>query len=387
MQLSVLQPNLSKAIGAVARAVSSRTTMPVLGNILMEAKDGQLRLAATNRNLAISCWIDANIQHEGAITIPARLLSEFINSLPPDRVDMDLNTRLQTLRMFCARFDANVKGIDAFEFPLVPTYQPEKQPDVPTVTGVECTVTPDELISMIDKVAFAASQDENRPTLTGIETKFGGGQMAMAATDGYRLSVCSVTADAHAQDAIIVPSRNLAEVARIVTDAISEVTVVVSEQRNQILFSAAGDGLWRRIDVVSELIDARFPDYMATVPKMWNTRITVATSELLKAVRVGLLFARDNANIVRLRVVPEDNLLRISAASGELGNNTSELVAGVEGEGIEIAMNAKYMIDALSQIDTPQVVLEMTQPTRPMVMRMPDNNAFLHVIMPMHPPK
>lgn len=388
MRVSVTQQSLAKALSITTRAVSSRSSMPVLSNVLLEAKDDTLRLAGTNREIGISCWIAATVEDDGAITIPAKLLSEFVNSLPPERIGLELNERTQTLRLSCAKFSANIKGIDHNEFPLLPTYQPETTTEAPTVTGATYMVNPGHLLENINSVVFAASQDENRPTLTGVETTFDDGRLTMAATDGYRLSVR--TCDAITQiekNTVIIPARSLVEVARIAADATGDVTAVISRNRNQVLFSATGKGEWQRVDVVCELIDARFPDYMATVPKSYNTRTIIDTAALQKAVRVALLFARDNNNIVRFQVAPENNMLRLTATSGEVGDNISEIECGVEGESIEIAFNGRYVMDALGAITTPQVIIETTQKTRPGLIRPVGDSDFLMVTMPMHPPK
>lgn len=396
MRFSVQQPSLAKGLSIVARAVSSRTTMPVLSNILLEAKGNQLRLAATNREIGINCWIGAKVEDEGAITIPARLLSEFVNSLPPERIDMDLTVRTQTLRLACARFEANLKGIDAFEFPLIPTVPSDGiDARTPIVDGAQMELTASGLRKMIDQVIFAASTDENRPTLTGVEVSFTTDRLSMAATDGYRLSVrrtpLSQGVD-EGQLTVIVPARSLGEVARISVDADEgqPVRVIVTKERNQALFQLWGKDTIQRVELVSELIDARFPDYSATIPKSYSTRTVIDTASLLKAVRVALLFARDNANIVRLRVNPGTGetvgQVRLTATSAEMGDNVSELDATVEGNDLDIAFDAKYMIDALSRVDGPLVV-ETTTSTRPAALHPVgvEKDEFLYVLMPMNP--
>jgi DNA polymerase-3 subunit beta len=389
MKLTVSQKNLSAALSIVGRAVSGRTTMPVLSNILLDATGDQLRLSATNREIGINCWIAAEVHEDGATTIPARLLAEYVNSLPPERIDMELAVRTQTIHLSCARFEANIKGIDAFEFPLLPTYQPESAlPDSPTVTGDAYAVDAKQVTETIDSVVFAASADESRPTLTGIETTFTDGKLTMAATDGYRLSVrsCDVTMETE-KNTVVIPARSLAEVARIAGSSVGMINVVVSEKRNQILFSATGGGEWQRVDVVSELIGARFPDYRATVPKSANTTTVIPTADLLKAAKVALLFARDNANIIRCQVMFDQQLLRLAAASAEMGNNASELPCAIEGDSIEMALDAKFLIDALSHIDTPKVILQTTQPTRPVMIMAGDGVDGYQLLMPMNPPK
>ena len=404
MRVSCLQENLAKGLSIVGRAVATRSTLPVLGNILIEAKDNELRLAATNLEIGVSCWIGAKIEDEGAITVPARLLSDFVNSLPPEKIEMELAVRTQTLHLRCARYEANMKGLDAADFPIIPTagagHEIEESTEI--LEGTRIELDPGGLRKMIDQVVFAASTDESRPTLTGIEVSFTPARLTMAATDGYRLSVRSVALEQPTVEeamTVIVPARSLGELARISADADEDrqVQVIVTQSRNQALFQIWGKsrarGSFHRVELVSQLIDARFPDYHAIVPKTHTTRTIVETASLLNAVRVSYLFARDNANIIRVAVLPGDEdregQMRLTATSTEMGDNVNELDAMVEGEEVEIAFNARYLIDVLGQIDEPQVVLETTQSTRPGTVRPIGlgEDEFLHVIMPMHPPR
>lgn len=404
MKVSCFQENLAKGLSIVGRAVASRSTLPVLGNILLEAKDNQLRLAATNLEIGVNCWIGARVDDEGAVTVPARLLAEFVNSLPAERIDMELSVRTQTLHLQCARYEANIKGIDAAEFPIIPTVDNGQGPEETAVVleGSTIALETGGLRKMIDQVVFAAATDESRPTLTGVEVAFKGERLAMAATDGYRLSVRSVELDQpFAEDmTVIVPARSLGELGRVISDADDEkpVQVTVTQARNQILFRVWGKGsesrgAFHQVDLVSQLIDARFPDYRAIIPKTHTTRTVVPTDSLLQAVKVAHLFARDNANIVRLGIQPGNGegpgTLQLAAVSNEMGDNVNQLDAMVEGNDLEITFNARYLIDVLSQISEPQVVIETTQPNRPGTIRPVGmgTEEFLHVVMPMHPPK
>ncbi len=400
MRVSCLQENLAKGLSIVGRAVSSRSTLPVLGNILLEARDNQLRLAATNFEISISCWIGARVEDEGSITVPARLLGEFVNSLPPEQIDMELSVRTQTLALRCARYNATMKGIDAADFPIITTVDED---GADAIEGTSMELDGVGLRKMIDQVIFAASRDESRPTLTGVEVSFKDDRLMMAATDGYRLSMRSVLLDGPVSDedlTVIVPAKSLGELSRISADADDDkpVGVLVTQARNQILFRLLGKGNeakggFYRVEMVSQLIDARFPDYTAIIPKSHSTRTVVNTASLLKAVRVAFLFARDNANIIRMAIVPgngdHQGQMRLTAASNEMGDSVNEIDAMVEGEEMEIAFDARFLIDVLSQIDQPQLVLETTQSTRPGAMRPVGmgEEEFLHVVMPMHPPR
>ena len=180
MQVSCLQENLAKGLSIVGRAVASRSTLPVLSNVMLATDNGQLKLSATNLEIGINCWVGAKVIEEGAITVPARLLGEFINSLPPERIDMKLDESTQTLNLRCARFESNIKGIDAQEFPIVPTA---------SIGDVALRLEPSSLKAMIDQVVFAAATNESRPILTGVLVQFNEDNLTMAAADGFRLSV------------------------------------------------------------------------------------------------------------------------------------------------------------------------------------------------------
>ena len=378
MKVSCLQENLAKGLSIVGRAVASRSTLPVLSNVLLATDNGQLRLAATNLEIGINCWVGAKIEEEGAITVPARLLAEFVNSLPPERIDLDLDESTQTLNMKCARIESNIKGIDAQEFPLVPTAQEDETP---------IRLNPEWLRKMIDQVVFAAATDESRPILTGVLVQFDEDRLTMAAADGFRLSVKTASLNrteySGEPSEVIIPARALMELARISADQEEPVEVIITPARKQILFHL------QSIDLVSQLIEGKFPDYNQIIPKGYATRSVLETGNFLKAARVSHLFARDSANIIKLEVVPSgDELMNgritLVATSAELGDNVADLDASIDGDPLEIAFNAKYLMDVLAVIDSPQVILETTAASSPGVIRPIGDDQFTHVIMPMH---
>ena len=377
MKISCLQENLAKGLSTVGRAVAARSTLPVLSNILLETDEGRLRLAATNLEIGISCWIGARVEEEGRITVPARLLTEFVNSLPPAQIDMELAERTQTLNLKCARYEANIKGIDASEFPEVPTAE--------TIGGRNnLHLEADAFRQMIEQSVFAAATDESRPILTGVLAQFHQGGLTLAAADGFRLAVTSadVGVDLDESTKVIIPARALSELVRISDGEEETIELVITPNRNQILFHLGST------DVVSQLIEGNFPDYNQIVPKSHATRTIISTQELLKAVKVAFLFARDAANIVRFNIVPGSELtpgqIVITGTSAEFGDNVGEIDATTEGEGIEIAFNARYMIDALSVVGTAEVALETSTASSPGVLRPVGGSDFLCVIMPMH---
>lgn len=376
MKVSCLQENLAKGLSIIGRAVASRSTLPVLSNVLLVTDNGQLKLSATNLEIGINCWVGANVQEEGSITVPARLLGEFVNSLPPERIDLTLDVETQTLNLHCARFESNIKGIDAQEFPLVPSANQADE---------AIRLDPVSLRTMIDQVVFAAATDESRPILTGVLVQFNDDNLTMAAADGFRLSVKSAIISQNFGEMmeVIIPARALMELSRISGDQEQPISVIVIQDRKQILFHLDG------IDLVSQMIEGKFPDYRQIIPGSYSTRSVIDTSSFLKAARVSHLFARDSAHIVKLEITPSgdefmNGQVTLMATSAELGDNVAEVDASIEGQAIEVAFNAKYLIDVLSVIGSPQVVLETSSSSSPGVLRAVGDEKFTHVIMPMH---
>jgi DNA polymerase-3 subunit beta len=289
-------------------------------------------------------------------------------------VALALNESTQTLHISCARTEANIKGIDAQEFPLVP--EPDREDRMRVETDV--------FKQMITQVAFAAAMDDTRPMLTGVSTKFEESQVLMAATDGFRLSVRSAQIPVSTEEpvSIIVPARALAELARIVADDTEAIYVTLPEGRNQIIFDMDN------IVLVSQLIDGNFPDYSPIIPKKHSTRAVLGTAEFYKACKTAEIFARESSHTARVRIEPGDEITPgyavVAATSTETGDNVAQIDASVNGESIEIAFNVKYMNDVLNVIDTPQVALEMTSPMEPGVLKPVGDNDFMHIIMPMH---
>ncbi len=374
MRVTILQENLAKALATVSRAVASRSTLPVLSNVLLATDNGRLRLSATNLEIGINFWAFAKVEEEGAITIPARLLGEFVNALPPERIDLSLDESTQTLNLKCASYQSNIKGISAEEFPIVPTLGDDQG---------TIQLPPDILRDMISQVVISAATDESRPILTGILAEFRETGLTMAAADGFRLSVKTAPAEYPEATEIIIPARAVTELARLVRETEGPVHMVANPNRKQVIFHMTG------ADLVSQLIEGKFPDYNQIIPKQHVTRTCMETGSLLKAVRLSDLFARDSAHIVRLTITPPADELApgqvvLSASSAELGDNVATVDASVEGEPIEIAFNAHFLIEALSVITSPEVALETSSPSSPGVIRPVGDGDFTYVLMPMH---
>jgi DNA polymerase III subunit beta len=374
MKVSCLQEHLAKGLSIVSRAVASRSTLPVLGNVLIATDQGRLKLAATNLELAVTCWIGAKVDEDGATTVPARVLSDFVNSLPPERIDMELNVKTQTLHLKCARYDANIKGIDATEFPIIPSIG----------DGKKISLEPETLREMIEQVSFAAATDESRPVLTGVVAKFEKDRVTFAAADGFRLSVRHSTLSAPIEQPItvIVPAKALQEVGRVSGDQEDPIEMAVTENKSQVLFKLTN------IEIVSQLIDGVFPDFTRIIPESRSTRTVVNTAELQNAVKASSVFAREAMNTVRVQIAPSGEMgagkMTMTAASAESGDNVGDIDATVDGEAVEIAFNARYLADVLNVLHSPQVAIETSGSSSPGVIKAVNRDDFTHVIMPMH---
>ena len=373
MRLSCLQENLSRGLGVVGRAVATRTTLPITNNVLLATDQSRLKLAATNLEMAISCWIGAKVEEEGAITVPARLLTEFISSLPSDRVDISLFPRTKTLGLKCARFEARISGVDAKDFPPIPKVE----------EGITTKVEVEALRQGISQVVFAAATEESRPVLTGVDAEFDGDLLTLAAADGFRLAVYRLPlATPVTQKAeVIIPARTLAELNRLAADQEEAVEITVNPGKSQALFRL------KNIELVSQLIEGTFPQYAQLIPQSYNTRVVIDVAEFLRATKTASIFARDGSGIVRLLITPGSEVtsgrLTVSARSEEVGDDVGDIDAIVEGEEAKIAFNGKYLTDVLSVLHESQVALETTNPSSPGVIRPVGVDNYVHVIMPM----
>ena len=373
MQLFCLQENLSRGLSIVGRAVATRTTLPITQDVLLSTDQSRLKLAATNLEIAISTWIGAQIEEEGSITIPARLLSEFVNSLPAERIDMNLIAQPKGLELKCARFEAHINGHDAEDFPPIPTVE----------SGVIGKIKPEVLKEAITHVAFAAATEDSRPVLTGIKVEISGQDFTFAAADGFRLAVYKgKLAEPMSGDVnFIIPARTLQEVNRLIGNLEDPVEFTVTPSKSQALFRLDN------VEIVSQLIQGTFPNYSQLIPQSYETRVIVDLEEFSRATRTASIFARDGSGIVRLQVAEETNGssggLLISSRAEELGDNEGKIDAKVEGQQAKIAFNSKYLTEVLEVLGKGEVALETTTPSSPGVLKPLNNEGYVHVVMPM----
>jgi DNA polymerase III subunit beta len=337
---------------------------------------GRLKLSATNLEIGINCWVDAQIHEEGTITVPAKLLTDFVSSLPQAPVDIAIAEDSTTMNIKSLGSNANIKGMDASEFPLIPNAEDGEPPVMLDAVLLK---------EMIAEVAFAAADDDSRPVLTGVLVQVGDEKITFAAADAFRLAVrvAALPGDDHPRGDILIPARTLTELARILPSE-GSVEMIVTPNRSQVLFHT------QNLDLVSRLIDGTFPNFRQIIPKEHSTRAVVETKQFAEAIKRAALFARDSSNITRVKINPGENdglepgSITVEATAEDLGDNTSTINAAVDGAELQIIFNVKYLADVLAIIGTPEVALEANATTKPGVIRPVGADDYTYVIMPMH---
>jgi DNA polymerase-3 subunit beta len=381
MRISCAQEQLSRGLAVVGRAVGGRTTLPVLNNVLLASDGERLKLSATNLEIGITTWVPGTVEGEGQLTVPARLLADFVNSLPAGQsVLLDANPRTHTLHLECARYNANIKGIDPEEFPPIPAAD-----DRPTIK------VPARLLKeMINQVAFSAARDESRPVLAGVNLRLDETRLVLSAADGFRLAKREAALEQGYPEKldIIIPARALTELARLLDDGDEDVEVTVTPNRSQAVCRVRATG--GEVILVSRLLEGQFPDLERVIPKTYTTKVNLKRAEFITATRIAALFARDAANVVKLEVTPGEEggltpgSVKLSANALEVGDNEGEVDAAVEGEGTYISFSSEYLADVLGVLTSDEIAVQITGPLSPAVVRGVDQPDYTHVIMPMH---
>lgn len=374
MKISIAQEKLAHSLGIVGRAVATRSTLPITTHILLKAENSTLELSATNLEISMKSQIPAEVTMEGSIAVPARLLIEFVNSLQPDLVTMEISSSSNQLEVSSGRVIAKLTGQNAEDFPVIPDFN----------DGLNLQIPSDKLRLSIERVAFAAATDDARPVLTGIYTSLENSTMTMAAADGFRLAVQKTELTEPLNEAvdILIPAKSLRELERILAEEENNISITISSSRNQIMFKL------KETEIVSQLLQGTFPNYKQLIPQENGTKSTILVSDFLRATRTAAVFARDGNGIVRLYISSgqsiESGTIKIAARSDEVGENEASIDATVEGESSQIAFNSRYLVDVLNVMDE-KITLETSSPSSPGTIRPQDDKDtdYLHVVMPM----
>lgn len=361
MKLQVTQENLNKALGNVARVANSRSTLPILSNILLKTVNNRLSIAATNLDIAITHYIGAKVTQEGTITVPARLTSEFIGSLPSGTIELDLEE--QKLHVSADQYQSTINGVSAEDYPVMPAI----------TDGVKWSLPANKLKKALQQVVLAASGDESRPLLTGVYFHTDSGNLHVAATDSYRLAEKNLGKNKEAVK-LLVPASAMQDLLRILGDNEDAVEVVHDDQ--QVLFKV-GD-----VELVARLIEGNYPDYKKLIPSAFTTTAELKRSEMTNITKVSSLFARESAGSVTIKVDDEANTVSIHSIASQLGENNASAEATIQGSG-DITLNSRYVLDALNALSGDTVQLCFNGKLEACVFRDTSDKDYTHIIMPL----
>lgn len=361
MKLQVTQENLNKALGTVARVANTRGTLPVLANVLIKTVNNRLSIAATNLDIAITHYIGAKVSEDGAITVPARLMQDFVSSLPSGVIDLDLDE--YKLNIATDQYQSVINGVSAEEFPVMPAIE----------NGKTWTVPGALLKRSLQQVVMAASGDEARPVLTGVLVHTTEGKLFMAATDSYRLAEKELGENAEEIE-LLIPGSAMQDLLRIVSDFEGDVSVTSDDQ--QVLFRV-GD-----VELVTRLIEGKYPDYRKLIPQAFAVTANLKRSDLLNVTKVSSLFARESAGSITINVDEETQHLSIRSVASQLGENTATADAKVTGSGV-ITLNSRYLLDALHALSGDDVSFCFNGKLEAVVIRDPASEDYTHIIMPL----
>ncbi len=361
MKVQVTQENLNRALGSVARVANSRNALPILSNVLLKTSNNRLSLSATNLDIAISHYIGAKVAEEGSITVPARLMQDFVGSLPSGVIDLEL---LETkLKVTTDQYKSTVNGIIADDFPVMPAIE----------GGTKWTLPSAAFKRGLQQVIFAASNDESRPVLTGVYLHVTDGQLYMASTDSYRLAEKNIGANSH-DISLLVPASAMQDLLRIIGDDDGDLTVTHNDQ--QVLFQV-GD-----IELVARLVEGNYPPYRKLIPSDFSTEITLKKADFVNVTKVSSLFARESAGSVTLEVDESAGSLSIRSIASQLGENTATANGKAKGSG-SITLNSRYLLDALGAINSDEITFGFNGKLEPTLLRDPKNADYVHIVMPL----
>ncbi|HWT55621.1 MAG TPA: DNA polymerase III subunit beta [Candidatus Microsaccharimonas sp.] len=361
MKLQVTQENLTRALGAVARVANTRGTLPILANVLVKTSNNRLSLSATNLDIAITQYIGAKVQTEGSITVPARLMQEFISSLPSGVINLELEET--KLKISTDQYNSTVNGIVADDFPVMPAI----------ASGKTIQLDGPLLKKGLQQVVFAASNDESRPVLTGVLIHSFEGKLYLAATDSYRLAEKEIGATKD-EVSLLVPASAMNDLLRVLADDVEKVELTYDEQ--QVLFSV-GD-----VELVARLLEGKYPDYRKLIPTTFAVTVRLKRADLLNVTKVSSLFARESAGSVTIKVDEAAQELSIRSIASQLGENTATATGTVSGSG-EITLNSRYLLDALQAFGAEELTFGFNGKLDPTCLNDTQNSDYAHIIMPL----
>lgn len=364
MKVTVTQENLAKALNVVGRVATGKAALPVLGNILIKTDSNRLLLAATNLEIAITEHIGAKVVNEGALTVPARLMSEFITNLPKGNVDLAVEGT--KLHINSGAYDSTIHGIQADEFPALPSITSDTRYELDAAM----------LKRAIQQTVLVVSRDDTRPVLTGVYCHTYNNKLYFAATDGYRLAERELVVADGGEVSAIIPAQTLSDVLRVMSDDTKTVTMIVDD--NQVRF------LLDDIEITSRLIEGKYVDYRQLIPTQTEVHADISKDEFVRVTKIASLFARDSGGSVTIKTNAAKKELSIHSVASQLGENTSVIETNVDKDG-QVTLNSRYLLEALSCIDEAEVSFAFSGKLAPCVLRASSAKepVYSHIVMPL----
>jgi DNA polymerase III subunit beta len=365
MELQVTQENFSRALSNVSRVATSKAQLPILENILLRTDNNRLLVAATNLEIASTNYIGAKVAKDGAITIPAKLITEFVSNLPKEQINLVVQDN--HLKITCGHYSSVINGTVADEFPELPV--------IDEASSAKYIVTTEDFKKAVSQTIVTSSSDSTRPVLTGVYWHSFEGALYLASTDGYRLSEKYLT-DTKTELSAIIPTSTLQEVLRTISDDTTEIEILFNDTEVQFKLNES--------EVTSRLIDGIFPDYRQLIPATSETNITLRKEDFVRITKIASLFARASGGSVTLNATSETNILSIHSIASELGENTSEAEAQSISEDGTVTLNSRYLNEALAVLDSGDVTFRFSGKLSPCVLtNVGDTPEYKHIIMPL----
>lgn len=373
MKLSCTQENLNQGVFIVSHIANKNTNLPILSNILLQAKEGNLKLSATNLEIGVSCNIRGKVERGGDFTVQSKIFADYINLLPKEKVDLELKD--QDLDIHCNNYQTKIKGVSAVDFPLIP----EIKKDNPIICNIG------DLKQALGQVAFAVSNSNTRPEISGVYFKINNEELILAATDSYRLAEKKIKLKQgiNTENSIIVPARTIQELLRILgglkrsEEEINEdETIEIYLGENQILF------IYDNVELISRLIEGQYPDYSQIIPKEFKTNALIGISDLSNAVKSASLFARSGIYDVTFKFQPEVKQVEVSSINNQLGENKTVIISNITGNENNIVLNYRYLLDGLSNLGSEEAKISLIDSESPCLISPTNDDSYLYIIMP-----
>ncbi len=366
MRFTVLQENFSKGLGMVNKAISLKAPLPILSNVLISAEDGRLKLSAFNMETGISTYVGASVDEEGAVTVPAKLLNEFVSNLSPGTITGELKDSV--LYLSTDRAKSKFVGMEASDYPELPQLSDKLQ---------VLELNAKDFSSAIHSVVFSAALEDSRPVLGGILINYEDGTLTAVSADGFRLSEKILTMEkAENPFKVVIPAKTLAEVSRILGGTEGNIRFAIDTEDNLALFESDG------VLISTRIIDGEFPDYKKLIPEETSLNAEFVVTDLLEAVKLTNVFAKEVNSAINLTFDPE-GFVMISSSAQETGENNSQIPAVVEGERTEMSFNAKFLLDFLNNVSTEKVIFATNGSMQPGLLKPVEDATYIHIIMPL----